>query len=428
MSITKNFNRMLGINPPSKDTRLFVPQPFRMHSPEAIGEVFVAGGSKTTPPLAEIATSRVSIWVFMQIGFIGVVSFAILCYLIFHFQNPRLLPALIIVGAFAIPLSCLIFFWEINTPKNINIFTVLFLVLMAGIFGIGNSLFLFESTELGSTWLHASSAGIIEETGKLAAVVILMGRNQKYPWILNGLLFGAAAGTGFAAFESAGYAFESNSLEGAIAVTVLRGVLSPFCHVIWTAVTAAALWKAMGGQGFSINALGNGKFVKVFLAIMGLHMLWNSPISSFPILKFGGLELIDAKYLLLGWVGWTIIFGLIKEGFQEITEAQQRAVPPHKLIKAALVLSGTNFRDTFDLVKSRTTIGREKNNDIVLAHPAISRRHARIEKSGNNYTIEDLNSAHGTYVNGRKITITKLRNRDKINFSGIEVSFEEQTL
>lgn len=425
MSITKNFNRMLGITPPPKDTRLFIPQPFRMHSPEAIGEVFVAGSSKTTPPLAEIATSRVNIWVFMQIGFIGTVSFAILCYLIFHFQNPKLLPALIIVGAFAIPLSCLIFFWEINTPKNINIFTVLFLVLVAGIFGIGNSLFLFNWTELGSTWLHASSAGIIEETGKLAAVVILMGQNRKYPWILNGLLFGAAAGTGFAAFESAGYAFESHSLNGAIAVTVLRGVLSPFCHVIWTAATAAALWKAMGGQGFSLSALGSGKFIKVFMAAMGLHMLWNSPISLFPMLSFDGIELINAKFLLLGWIGWTIIFGLIKEGFQEITEAQQRALPNHGFKKAALILSGANFRDVFDLVKSRITIGREKDNDIVLAHPSISRHHAQVEKSGNHYILEDLNSSHGTYVNEKKISSIRLRHKDKINFCGIEVVFND---
>jgi RsiW-degrading membrane proteinase PrsW (M82 family) len=422
MNLSETLNRWLGISPVLKGKRLFAPQPFRMHSPEAIGEVFTAGGASTTPKLDEIATDSIKIWVFLQIGFIGTVSFAILCYLIYHFHNPKLLPALIIIGAFAIPFSCLIFFWEINAPKNINIFTMLFLVLVGGILGIANSLFLFESTHLGATWLSASSAGIIEETGKLAAVVILMGRKRKYPWILNGLLFGAAAGTGFAAFESAGYAFESNSLESAIAVTILRGVLSPFCHVIWTAATSAALWKAMGGHEFSAAALKNPKFLKVFLAVMSLHMLWNSPLDLFPVIGIGDADIVDAKFVLLGWAGWSIILGLVREGYYEIKQAQ-RALPP-PAYEASLVVAGEGFRDVYSLRRGRVTIGREKGNDIVLGHPSISRRHARIERADEAYTLVDLGSAHGTYLNGSKVTTARLRHRDRIDLCGIELVFE----
>ena len=46
------------------------------------------------------------------------------------------------------------------------------------------------------------------------------------------------------------------------------------------------------------------------------------------------------------------------------------------------------------------TIGRARHNDVVLPSPAVSRRHARIGKSG---LIEDLGSTNGIYLNGDRI-------------------------
>src|SRR5258708_15844184 len=85
-------------------------------------------------------------------------------------------------------------------------------------------------------WLGASSAGIIEELGKLAAL-ILIARGPRYKYILNGLLFGAAVGAGFAAFESAGYAFPAILSHGSRAILqnlFLRVLLSPRMHLACT--------------------------------------------------------------------------------------------------------------------------------------------------------------------------------------------------
>jgi RsiW-degrading membrane proteinase PrsW (M82 family) len=55
------------------------------------------------------------------------------------------------------------------------------------------------------------SAGIIE-IGKTAALFLVIYKyKKKYRWTLNRLLFGAAVGTGFSAFESAGYALGKSS-------------------------------------------------------------------------------------------------------------------------------------------------------------------------------------------------------------------------
>jgi serine/threonine protein kinase len=49
------------------------------------------------------------------------------------------------------------------------------------------------------------------------------------------------------------------------------------------------------------------------------------------------------------------------------------------------------------------TIGRADDNDLVVANPAVSRRHARIDFDGSNYQITDLNSTNRTYLDSAKL-------------------------
>lgn len=54
------------------------------------------------------------------------------------------------------------------------------------------------------------------------------------------------------------------------------------------------------------------------------------------------------------------------------------------------------------------TIGRDERNHIVLPLPQVSKFHARIAQSGSNWTIEDLGSTNGTFVDGVRIMRTTL--------------------
>jgi ABC transport system ATP-binding/permease protein len=49
------------------------------------------------------------------------------------------------------------------------------------------------------------------------------------------------------------------------------------------------------------------------------------------------------------------------------------------------------------------TIGRDKENDIVLDAPTISRFHAQVERVGQRYRVRDLRSSNGTFVNGTAV-------------------------
>lgn len=62
-------------------------------------------------------------------------------------------------------------------------------------------------------------------------------------------------------------------------------------------------------------------------------------------------------------------------------------------------------------------IGREPGSDIVLNQGTVSRRHARIVRSGNQYRVEDLGSKYGVWVNGTKVSIHVLQAHDVIKLS-----------
>ena len=61
-------------------------------------------------------------------------------------------------------------------------------------------------------------------------------------------------------------------------------------------------------------------------------------------------------------------------------------------------------------------VGRDRTCTIVLSHPAVSRKHARISLSGTTCVLEDLKSANGTYVNNTRIEKVKLKAGDVVRF------------
>jgi hypothetical protein len=76
-----------------------------------------------------------------------------------------------------------------------------------------------------------------------------------------------------------------------------------------------------------------------------------------------------------------------------------------------------------DLSEGVTTIGRRPDNDIVLSDRAVSGRHARIELTGGQVTIQDLDSTNGTFVNGRRVVTHSLQDGDMIAIGNYRLGF-----
>jgi phosphoserine phosphatase RsbU/P len=67
-------------------------------------------------------------------------------------------------------------------------------------------------------------------------------------------------------------------------------------------------------------------------------------------------------------------------------------------------------------------IGRQSDNQLALRDSRISRVHARLVLEGGRYVLEDLNSRHGLFVNGVRVSRHLLNPADRIDF-GLEDSY-----
>lgn len=80
----------------------------------------------------------------------------------------------------------------------------------------------------------------------------------------------------------------------------------------------------------------------------------------------------------------------------------------------------------FELTETEITVGRDIHAGIVINVPEVSRRHARFRRDPRGYTLEDLGSTNGTFVNGHRLVApTILNSGDTIMFGeAITLMFE----
>ena len=284
---------------------------------EDIEEFFIVGTRLTTPQLRDVDANWPKPWLFFKTLTLTLLIYFGFVFAFNTFHNPNLVPGLIMMGSVAVPVSVVFFFYEMNVLRNVSVYQVFKALLAGGLLSLVTSLYGFQVLNLD--WLGASSAGIIEETGKLLALIILY-RETKSRWILNGLLLGGAVGAGFAAFESAGYALRLLIVGGPEAmfeVIWVRGLLSPGAHVAWTALVGAALWRVRGDRPLSWEMLQDMRFLRVFGMVIGLHMLWNAPI---PVPLF-------AAQLALMVIAWMAILGFVQAGLKQVRTEQSDLTP-----------------------------------------------------------------------------------------------------
>jgi len=89
-------------------------------------------------------------------------------------------------------------------------------------------------------------------------------------------------------------------------------------------------------------------------------------------------------------------------------------MPTSSRSKPQLVLSSEGTRRIVAIDRIPFTLGRGADRHLVLSHPHVSREHAAIESDADGYLLRDTGSRHGTFVNGIRVTTTRLLPGDRI--------------
>lgn len=294
---------------------------FKKHTLEERENTFICGTAKTSPKEGDICSKWPKPWLYSRVFFLFAITFAVLVALLRIFENILAYPGIIFIGALIVPFSLLIFFWEVNAPRNINIFDVVKIFFIGGVFSLLITMILNIFVIVGELdYYGAIMTGVIEEVAKFVVVAyFLKGSKRKY--ILNGLLLGAAVGAGFAVFETAGYAF-AYGLKVPIMMRIIymRGALAFGGHIVWAAMCGAALVMVKKDEGLKMKHLKNIKFLKYFIIAIGLHAIWDMPISNSSELPF--------IQIILTITAWIVVLILINEGLKEISSFNYNAKVP----------------------------------------------------------------------------------------------------
>ncbi len=345
----------------------------------------------------------------------------------------------------------------------------------------GQSLFIdiFGHTERSHILTLLFVVGPVEELLKLLVVYFYAYRRKEFDEPLDGVIFSATAALGFAAVENVFYLARNDP-----ALVLLRGPLSNPGHALFSALWGLGLSKAkaapnMIGARLPIVARG-------FLMASLLHSLFDLLLLAADRLSAVFFALLVAVMAaLFFWVRSRIKFhsdtsphregtlymplrcycqecGLMGTAGTRCAECGALITEPEELDlcpicsiaqrQGAVYCSrcGANVKlpakenlDTrphfvsvsslgkeriaYILNEAEISVGRTLNNSFVIEHPSVSKRHAKLMAVEDAYTLYDLESSNGTFVNGKRVKETKLADGSAVRFGRAQFVYRAQT-
>jgi RsiW-degrading membrane proteinase PrsW (M82 family) len=214
-------------------------------------------------------------WAWLRVFLIGLVIWIAGIFLLAFTGDPNLIPFVVLWGSFLIPVSAVLFFFSHLADRVLSRERVLSAFIWGGAVGVLLAVF-FEYVLLGDGAAQYIGVGLIEEGAKLIALIMVARKLGRYS-LHDGLVLGAAVGFGFGAMESSGYAlvamFTQNglSLGSLVQTEILRGLLSPLGHGLWTGILGGVLFEVSDTRlRFTKKVFG------AYLLVALLHTLWDS--------------------------------------------------------------------------------------------------------------------------------------------------------
>jgi hypothetical protein len=104
---------------------------------------------------------------------------------------------------------------------------------------------------------------------------------------------------------------------------------------------------------------------------------------------------------------------------EELSALDETIAGPALVVRSGGGRAGETFRPADD----RTLIGRSPDCDIFLDDVTVSRRHAELLANEGRFTIRDLGSLNGTFVNRRRIESVELEDDDEVQIGKYRMTF-----
>lgn len=213
----------------------------------------------------------------------------------FYTNNLILLPTIVLLGSFLVPVTGVVWYLDHDPSAALSPRRVVLAFILAGVLGALAASVLEYWLVFGPGLFGNLKVGLIEELVKGVLIAGFALGLRSYT-TRDGIVLGATVGFGFAALESSGYALASLfvvqghqlflSLPSVVLTELVRGVLAPFGHGLWSAI--------LGGVIFHGARNGRLRFtwaiLIAYIAVSLLHAAFDS---------FGGI----VGYIVISIVG-----------------------------------------------------------------------------------------------------------------------------
>jgi RsiW-degrading membrane proteinase PrsW (M82 family) len=247
-----------------------------------------------TVTLPSLQSRRTHSWPFRWLAVLstGLLLFVAVLTVLVNTGDPIYVPSLLFLGASVVPATVTTLVTELQGGR-LSFARLTQAAVLGGVVGgvLAGQLEFDTARTVGS--LPYAMIGLIEESAKLAIAVLLLARRRPRPSALDGLVFGVAVGSGFAAMETMGYAFVAlvnagGHLQPVDSLLLLRALGSLGGHAVWTGLACAA-WYAVHGS--RRRWLARMRFLGAFAGVVCLHALWDSSSSGHGYLVVGATGL-----------------------------------------------------------------------------------------------------------------------------------------
>ena len=81
-----------------------------------------------------------------------------------------------------------------------------------------------------------------------------------------------------------------------------------------------------------------------------------------------------------------------------------------------------------EVSKDEALVGRDPGCDVVVPDGSVSRRHAKIQRRGEGFTVVDQGSANGTFIDSQRVAEVTLKNGQELRFGAVSFTVEIESL